>query len=141
MPSEPIVETVSGKLHGSTQAGIHAFKGIPYGAPTAGAMLSRHIDDRCFWIWANATKDDQRVWFRRALELKRAGTLPVPAERIRLPRVKKLRRAARRGAAKTAHGKPRARTVARARRTSPAAARAPRSAPRGRRARKARKTG
>jgi para-nitrobenzyl esterase len=37
MPSEPIVETVSGKLGGSTQAGIHAFKGIPYGASTAGA--------------------------------------------------------------------------------------------------------
>src|ERR1043166_1844712 len=37
MPSEPIVETVSGKRGGSTQAGIHAFKGIPYGASTAGA--------------------------------------------------------------------------------------------------------
>ena len=37
MPSEPMVETVSGKLRGSTQAGIHAFKGIPYGASTAGA--------------------------------------------------------------------------------------------------------
>ena len=33
----PIVETVSGKIRGSTQAGIHAFKGIPYGASTAGA--------------------------------------------------------------------------------------------------------
>jgi len=37
MPSEPIVETVSGKLRGSTHAGIHAFKGIPYGAATAGS--------------------------------------------------------------------------------------------------------
>jgi para-nitrobenzyl esterase len=37
MPREPMVETVSGKLRGSTQAGIHAFKGIPYGASTAGA--------------------------------------------------------------------------------------------------------
>ena len=37
MPSEPIVETVSGKVRGSTQAGIRAFKGIPYGASTSGA--------------------------------------------------------------------------------------------------------
>ena len=82
------------------------------------------------------------AWYLwRALELKRAGTLPAPAERIRLPRVKRLRRAARRGAAGPKRGKPRARTVVRAHRTSPAGARAPRSAPRARRARKARKTG
>ena len=37
MPSETIVETVSGKIRGSIQAGIHAFKGIPYGASTSGA--------------------------------------------------------------------------------------------------------
>jgi len=37
------------------------------------------------------------AWYLwRALELERAGTLPQPAERIRLPRVKKLRRSARR---------------------------------------------
>ena len=35
------------------------------------------------------------AWYLwRALELKRAGTLPAPAERIRLPRIKKLRRKA-----------------------------------------------
>ncbi|HEY0766359.1 MAG TPA: hypothetical protein VGD47_00260 [Steroidobacteraceae bacterium] len=68
------------------------------------------------------------AWYLwRALELKRAGTLPVPAERIRLPRLKKLRRAARPGAG-----------TKRARRT---AQRAPRPAARGRRAGKARKTG
>jgi DNA-3-methyladenine glycosylase II len=81
------------------------------------------------------------AWYLwRALELKRAGTLPAPAERIRLPRVKKLRGAARR-AAGPKRGKPRARKLVRARRVPPAGARAPRSAPRGRRARKARKTG
>jgi|SRR5215469_13495748 len=36
------------------------------------------------------------AWYLwRALELQRAGTLPKPLERIRLPRVKKARRAAR----------------------------------------------
>ncbi len=36
------------------------------------------------------------AWYLwRALELKRAGTLPLPAERIRLPRVGKLRRTRR----------------------------------------------
>ncbi|MBV9824526.1 MAG: carboxylesterase/lipase family protein [Alphaproteobacteria bacterium] len=34
--SGPIAETVTGKLRGATSAGIHAFKGIPYGAPTSG---------------------------------------------------------------------------------------------------------
>jgi para-nitrobenzyl esterase len=32
----PIVETVSGKLRGSLDNGIHIFKGVPYGASTAG---------------------------------------------------------------------------------------------------------
>jgi len=36
----------------------------------------------------------------RALELKRAGTLPEPAERIRLPRIRRLRRRARRQSAR-----------------------------------------
>src|SRR2546430_2647710 len=76
------------------------------------------------------------AWYLwRALELKRAGTLPSPAERIRLPRVKRLRRAARRGAAGPERGKPRRRAAVRARklparRASPAGARTPRSAPR-----------
>ena len=39
------------------------------------------------------------AWYLwRALELKRAGTLPAPAERIRLPRIRRRRRSARRKA-------------------------------------------
>jgi para-nitrobenzyl esterase len=36
-PSEPVVDTTSGKIRGVAIDGINAFKGVPYGASTAGA--------------------------------------------------------------------------------------------------------
>jgi len=117
--------------------------------------LTRMPHPRALAAWGERWKPFRTTaaWYLwRALELKRAGTLPSPAERIRLPRVKRLRRAARRGAARPKGGKPRGRAAVRsrkvrARRAAPAGTRAPRSAPRGRgarkagKARKARKTG
>ena len=39
--SAPIVETTHGKLRGTATSGVYAFKGIRYGATTAGANRFR----------------------------------------------------------------------------------------------------
>ena len=103
--------------------------------------LARMPRPKALALWGERWKPFRTTaaWYLwRALELKRAGTLPAPAERIRLPRPKKRRRAARPAAAKkAARSKPRARTAVHARRTSPGARGSARSEPRGQRVRKA----
>jgi len=48
--ASPIVETADGKLRGAVSGGIHAFKGIPYGAPTGGG--NRFMAPRPPATWA-----------------------------------------------------------------------------------------
>jgi DNA-3-methyladenine glycosylase II len=60
--------------------------------------LSRMPRPKALAAWGERWKPyrSTAAWYLwRALELQRAGTLPAPAERIRLPRVRRMRRAAR----------------------------------------------
>jgi para-nitrobenzyl esterase len=45
----PVVEISSGKIRGAVAGGIHAFKGIPYGAPTNGANRFRQPQPVTAW--------------------------------------------------------------------------------------------
>src|SRR6516164_1287541 len=63
--------------------------------------LSRMPRPQVLAAWGERWKPYRTTaaWYLwRALELKRAGTLPAPAERIRLPRIRRRRRSARRKA-------------------------------------------
>jgi DNA-3-methyladenine glycosylase II len=65
--------------------------------------LSRMPRPKALAAWGERWKPyrSTAAWYLwRALELQRAGTLPAPAERIRLPRVRRLRRAPRATAAR-----------------------------------------
>jgi len=77
MPNEvnaalsPVVETAAGKLRGSASGGIFAFKGVPYGASTAGA--NRFMPPKAPEPWAGV---------RDALEYRgHAPQLPGRPER------------------------------------------------------------
>jgi DNA-3-methyladenine glycosylase II len=92
--------------------------------------LSRMPRPKALAVWGERWRPyrSAAAWYLwRALELKRAGTLPAPAQRIRLPRVKRTRRAARPAARKPV--RPAARRPVR-----PAARKPVRPAARGKRA-------
>ena len=60
--------------------------------------LSRMPKPKALALWGERWKPYRTTaaWYLwRAMELKRAGTLPAPAERIRLPRLPSRRRSAR----------------------------------------------
>src|SRR2546430_2790861 len=74
--------------------------------------LGRMPHPRALAAWGERWKPFRTTaaWYLwRALELKRAGTLPSPAERIRPPRVKRLRPPPRRAAARPGRRPPPAR--------------------------------
>ncbi|MDO9333773.1 MAG: carboxylesterase/lipase family protein [Dehalococcoidales bacterium] len=61
--AEPIVEITNGKVQGTTEDGIHVFKGIPYGAPTSGK--NRFMPPQPAKPWAgirDATRYGNACW-------------------------------------------------------------------------------
>jgi para-nitrobenzyl esterase len=85
----PIVETVSGKLRGSLDNDIHTFKGVPYGASTAGHNRFRSPQPPPAWSGVReALAYRGRAWQCRAV--RRAGQClrpySAPPTRRRKPR-------------------------------------------------------
>jgi para-nitrobenzyl esterase len=79
----PVVETAAGKLRGARNAGIHSFKGVPYGASTAGH--NRFMPPRPPLAWAgvrDALAHGGRAWQLPDRPQRRAGleTLLGPAD-------------------------------------------------------------
>ena len=63
-PSEPVVDTTSGKICGMAVDGIVAFKGIPYGASTAGA--NRFMPPQKPAPWSGVRGGGRLGWARAA---------------------------------------------------------------------------
>lgn len=73
------VTTAGGELRGETQAGIHTFKGIPYGAPTGGA--NRFLPPRKAEPWSGIR--EARAYGPIAPQLARGGPAANPIDDAR----------------------------------------------------------
>jgi para-nitrobenzyl esterase len=79
--SEPVVDTTSGKVRGAAADGISAFKGIPYGASTAGANRFMPPQKPALWGGVREAVDwaghaPQAFFGRRRPEVSRLSGTP-----------------------------------------------------------------